>query len=82
MQEFNNRLRQYQVYDDYKAQLTKYRKVNLIFSDLKSEAMKPRHWKDLLIQLKVKSHFNDLTLNHLWIADLMKNDKIVKDIMN
>ena len=44
--------------------------------------MKPRHWKELLTQLKVKTNFNDLTLNHLWVADLIKNDKIAKDILN
>lgn len=53
----------------------KYRKVNAVYSDLKSEAMKPRHWKELLIQLKIKINFNDLSLNHLWTADLIKNDK-------
>ncbi len=61
--------------------MTKYRKANVIFNDLKSEAMKPRHWKDLLIQLKIKTNFNDLTLNHLWQADLIKNDKPVKTVL-
>lgn len=82
MNSFSNRLIQYQVYEDYKAQLTKYRKVNLLFVELKSEAMKTRHWKDLLKQLKIKIQFNDLLLNHLWQADLIKNDKCVKDILN
>ena len=82
MNDFSNRLRQYQVYEEYKTKLNQYRKVNLVFVELKSEAMKSRHWKDLLRQLKIKIQFNDLTLNHLWQADLMKNDKAVKDIMN
>mmetsp|Transcript_10644 Transcript_10644/g.10737 ORF Transcript_10644/g.10737 Transcript_10644/m.10737 type:complete len:151 (+) Transcript_10644:4150-4602(+) len=60
----------------------KYRKVNGTLSELKSDAMKPRHWKDLLIQLKIKMHFNDLYLSHLWQADLIKNDKVVRDILS
>lgn len=70
------------VYDEYKELIQKYRKANLTFSELKSEAMKPRHWRQLLIQLKIKVNFNDLTLNNLWQADLLKNAKIVQDIMS
>ena len=52
-----------------------------MFSDLKTEAMKPRHWKDLMQKLRLKLPFNDLTLNHLWTADLLKNSKVAGDIM-
>jgi hypothetical protein len=44
--------------------------------------MKPRHWKDLLKRLRIKASFNELNLNHLWIADLIKNDKEVKEVLN
>jgi dynein heavy chain 1 len=66
MNDFPNRLRSHNVYDEYKSQLQKYRKVNNLFLELKSEAMKPRHWKQLLSKLKIKVNFNDLTLNNLW----------------
>ena len=66
MNDFPNRLRSHTVYDEYKSQLQKYRKVNAVFLELKSEAMKPRHWKQLLTKLKIKVKFNDLTLNNLW----------------
>jgi len=48
MLDFPNRLRQYQVYDEIKDLIMKYRKTNITISELKSEAMKQRHWKDLL----------------------------------
>lgn len=48
MNEFPNRLRQYEVFDQYKKIIANYKKVNMTLSELKSEAMKPRHWKDLL----------------------------------
>lgn len=43
--------------------------------------MKNRHWKNLLLKLKIKVNFNDLTLGNLWDADLMKNNKVVNEIM-
>ena len=82
MNDFPNRLRSHNVYDEYKAMLQKYRKVNGLFLELKSEAMKPRHWKQLLSKLKIKVKFNDLILNNLWQADLVKNSKIVAGILN
>jgi len=45
MNDFPNRLRSHNVYDEYKSNLQKYRKANAMFLELKSEAMKPRHWK-------------------------------------
>lgn len=66
MNDFPNRLRSHNVYDEYKSQLQKYRKVNHLFLELKSEAMKPRHWKKLLLLLKIKVHFQDLILLNLW----------------
>jgi dynein heavy chain 1 len=82
MNDFPNRLRSHNVYDEYKSLLQKYRKVNGIYLELKSEAMKARHWKQLLTKLKIKVKFNDLILNNLWEADLMKNNKIVAEILN
>lgn len=79
--DFPNKLRSHNVYDEYKALLMKYRKVNSLFEELKSEAMKQRHWKQLFQKLKIKVKFNDLTLNDLWMADLVKNGKAVNEIL-
>jgi len=82
MNDFPNRLRSHNVYDEYKSLLQKYRKVNGLYLELKSEAMKPRHWKTLLTKLKIKVKFNDLILMNLWQADLIKNNKIVVEILS
>jgi dynein heavy chain 1 len=82
MKGFSNKMRQYEVYEQYLKIINNYRKVNLTIGELKSDAMKSRHWKDLLAKLGIKVSFNELTLNHLWIADLAKNDKIVREILN
>ena len=45
--------------------------------------MKPRHWKDLLRKLRIKASFNELTISHLWIADILRNDndKALKEVL-
>ena len=77
MDEFPNRLRQYEAYDSIKQKLQRYIKMNNIIRDLRSEAMKPRHWKVLLGKLRLSNNFNDIVLGQIWDADLVKNDKIV-----
>ena len=36
----------------------------------------------MLTKLRIKIKFNDLILNNLWEADLMKNNKVVAEILN
>jgi dynein heavy chain 1 len=82
MNEFPNKLRSHNVYDEYKANLMKYRKVNATLQELRSEAMKPRHWKVLMRKLKMTVKFNDMLLRDLWTADLMKHAKVVAEVLN
>jgi dynein heavy chain 1 len=49
--------------------------------ELKSEAMKARHWKQLLTKLRIKVNLADLTLGNLWQADLVKNAKVVAEVL-
>lgn len=82
MNEFPNKLRSHNVYDEYKANLMKYRKVNTTLQELRSEAMKPRHWKVLMRKLKMTVKFNDMLLRDLWNADLTKHAKVVAEVLN
>jgi dynein heavy chain 1 len=43
--------------------------------------MKARHWKQLLTKLRIKVNFGDLTLGNLWHADLVKNHKVVTEVL-
>lgn len=49
--------------------------------ELKSEALKERHWKQLTRKLGVRWVLSDLTLGHVWDADLLKNEMLVKDVI-
>jgi len=53
----------------------------MLVVELKSEAVKERHWKQLMRRLRVNWVLSELTLGHLWDIDLLKNEAVVKDIL-
>jgi dynein heavy chain 1 len=55
--------------------------VNLLITDLKSDALKERHWKQLMRQLRVNWVLSDLTLGQVWDVNLQKNESIIKDVI-
>ena len=54
----------------------------MLIVELKSEALKERHWKQLMRRLRVNWVISDLSLGQIWDADLQKNEAIVRDIIN
>ena len=56
--------------------------VNMLVVELKSEALKERHWKQLMKRLRVNWVLSELTLGLVWDVDLQKNEGIVRDIIN
>ena len=75
------RLRQYASYEYVRKTLQSYAKVNILVVDLKSDALKERHWKTLTRQLRVSWMLSDLTLGQVWDVDLLKNESIIKDVI-
>ena len=75
------RFRQYASYDFVKRLLQSLTKVNVLIIELKSDALKERHWKALTKQLNVQWVLSDLTLGHVWDVDLQRNEAIVKDVI-
>lgn len=55
--------------------------VNSTVTELKSDAVKERHWKSLMKQLRVRWTLSELTLGQVWDVDLEKNDKVVRDVL-
>ena len=53
----------------------------MIIVELKSEAVKERHWKQLMRRLRVSWVLSELTLGHLWDIDLQRNDNTVRDVL-
>lgn len=54
-----------------------YKKVNDILSEMRSDSVKPKHWKELLNKLRITVKFQDLTLADLWCADILGKNKHV-----
>lgn len=81
LREFPNRMRSYQIYEVYTEFLKNYKKFNDILSDLRNDAMKPKHWKELLSKLRITVKFNEMTLSDLWCADVLGHNKAVNDVL-
>jgi hypothetical protein len=61
MDNMPDRLRQYELYNHVKRVIPDYLKANLLMVELKSEALKERHWKQLMKRMNVVWNLNDLT---------------------
>lgn len=48
---------------------------------MKSEALKERHWKTLMKSLRVSWSLTELTLGQVWDVDLLRNEKILRDVI-
>lgn len=49
--------------------------------ELKSEALRERHWKMLQSKLRVQWTLSELTLGDVWDADLLRREKIVREVL-
>ncbi|KAE8290025.1 Cytoplasmic dynein 1 heavy chain 1 Cytoplasmic dynein heavy chain 1 Dynein heavy chain, cytosolic [Larimichthys crocea] len=81
LKNFQARLRQYASYEYVQRLLKGYLKVNMLVIELKSEALKDRHWKQLMKRLHVNWVPSELTLGQIWDVDLQKNEMVVKDVL-
>lgn len=55
--------------------------MNMLIIELKSEALKERHWNLLMKELNVNWVLSDLTLGQVWDADLSRHESIIKKIL-
>ena len=80
--ELPDRYHSYDAFEITKNKLKYYKKVNTIIGDLGTEAIKERHWKNILKILNIDKVEKDLILNDLWKADLQKKEKLLQEIIN
>ncbi|VBB28797.1 unnamed protein product, partial [Acanthocheilonema viteae] len=74
----------YRSYDSYeyaKRMLHNYSKMNMIVVELKSDALKERHWKQLMKELRVSWNLSELTLGQVWDADLLRYESAIKQVL-
>jgi dynein heavy chain 1 len=79
LKEMPSRMRQYAAFEYVQDILRGYIKSNTLISDLKSEALRDRHWKSLFKVLRLEGRVSmlQLTIGHLYDADLKKNVHVV-----
>jgi dynein heavy chain 1, cytosolic len=77
-----NRIRQYEAYTFLQNRVRGYQTVQPVIAELKTEALKDRHWKGIIKRLNVKSpSLTDLTLAHLWDCDLSAHRGAIQDVL-
>ncbi|XP_073982188.1 dynein heavy chain, cytoplasmic isoform X4 [Rhodnius prolixus] len=81
LKELPARVRQYSSYEYVKKLLQGYTKVNLLIVELKSDALKERHWRQLMRKLRVNWVLSEVSLGQVWDVDLQANEAVVKDII-
>ncbi|XP_050667850.1 dynein heavy chain, cytoplasmic isoform X2 [Leptidea sinapis] len=81
LKELPARLRMYDSYEYVRKLLQSYTKVNMLIVELKSDALKERHWRQLCRALKVEWALSELSLGQVWDADLLRNEHTVRDVV-
>lgn len=72
LKQFPSRIRQYDAFGHVQQRVKSLLKHNIIVTDLRSEALRERHWKTLRTRLNVKWILSGLTLGDIWKADLVR----------
>ncbi|CAI4230233.1 unnamed protein product [Auanema sp. JU1783] len=71
----------YKSYEYAKQMMHNYSKMNILISELKSEALKERHWRQMMKELRVNWNLSELTLGQVWDADLQRHEHTIKQIL-
>ncbi|EKM83644.1 hypothetical protein AGABI1DRAFT_50984 [Agaricus bisporus var. burnettii JB137-S8] len=81
--EMPTRMRQYAAFEYIQDVLRGLLKSNALVSELKSDALKDRHWKQLFKSLKLPSQptLSLMTLGHVYDLDLKRNETQVKEVI-
>jgi dynein heavy chain 1, cytosolic len=81
--EMPSRMRTYAAFEYVQETLKQYIKVNPILSELKSEALRDHHWKQLFKVLRIESRvlLSEMTVGKIWDIDLKKNEQLIREIV-
>lgn len=81
--EMPSRMRQYAAFEHIQNVLRQLLKVNPIVADLKSEAIRDRHWQKIYKSLKPGKRYSSIsmTLGDVWDINLSASEVVIKDII-
>jgi dynein heavy chain 1 len=81
MRSLPNRIRQYDAYVQLHETVKSYIAGHALLSDLKTEALKERHWKSILQRLGIHIPFTDLSIGVLWDNGVLIKKKDMIEIL-
>ncbi|MCQ2815661.1 MAG: AAA family ATPase [archaeon] len=76
------KMRTYEAYDCVEKKLQHLKKTNNVITDLRSPAVKDRHWKNINKLLQIHKNVEDFVLDDIWQADPLKYGKKLQDILD
>ncbi|KKK13667.1 dynein heavy chain [Aspergillus rambellii] len=81
--EMPSRMRQYAAFEHIQNVLRQLLKVNPLLSDMKSEAVRERHWQKIYKSLKPGKRFSlvSLTLGDVWDLQLTASEVVIRNII-
>jgi dynein heavy chain 1 len=82
LRDLPNMARQYAAFEHLSALVKNYLKSNVIIIDLRSQAMKERHWDMLGYQLNIRWNPSDMTLRDVWNVDIHRHEKIFREVLS
>ena len=77
-----SKVRQYDVFTQVNETIKSYVANVSLLTDLKTEALKPRHWKLILKRLNLQIKINNLNLGHLFEAGILSKKKDIAEILS
>ena len=77
------RMRQYAAFEHMLAKLSQLLKLNTLLTEMKSEAVRERHWNKIFKALKPGKRYSQvsMTLGDIWDLQLAANEAAVRDIL-
>ncbi|KAL8700215.1 MAG: hypothetical protein Q9224_001067, partial [Gallowayella concinna] len=81
--EMPSRMRQYAAFEHIQAVLRQYLKVNPLLADMKSEAVRERHWIRIYKALRPGKRFSQVSMNlgDVWDLQLPAAEPIIRDVI-
>ena len=81
MRSLPNRIRQYDAYTQIHDTVKGYISGHGLLTELKTEALKERHWKTILQRLGIRVPFTDLSVGILWDNGVLQRKKEMGEIL-
>lgn len=81
--EMPSRMRQYAAFEHIQNVLRQFLKVNPLLTELKSEAIRDRHWNKIFKALKPNKRYSPIamTLGDVWDLNLAATEVVIRDIV-